>query len=119
MRRANDTLSKRLTRIFLGALLFNALSLAVTAEPLKPSLQCQKPIYLTFDTGHMGVAPLISQVLQKHQVPVTYFAAHEKTQEGDGSMGQHWAPWWQAQAVNGPSTRQSRLLPISGAQKAS
>ena len=56
MRHANDTLSKRLTRIFLGALLFNAISLAMAAEPLKPSLQCQKPIYLTFDTGHMAGA---------------------------------------------------------------
>ncbi|MEN9899218.1 MAG: hypothetical protein RLZZ152_262, partial [Pseudomonadota bacterium] len=87
MRHANDTLSKRLTRIFLGALLFNALSLAVAAEPPKTPQQCPKPIYLTFDTGHMGVAPLIADVLRKQQVPVTFFAAHEKTQEGDGSLG--------------------------------
>ena len=101
MRHANDTLSKRLTRIFLGALLFNALSLAVTAEPLKPSLQCQKPIYLTLDTGHMGMAPLIADVLRKHQVPVTFFGAHEKTQEGDGSLGQHWSAWWKARGSEG------------------
>jgi len=72
---------------------------ALKGVPATP--QCKKPVYLTFDTGHMGVAPLISQVLQKHQVPVTYFAAHEKTQEGDGSLGQHWSAWWKAQAVNG------------------
>ena len=72
---------------------------ALNGVPTTP--QCKKPVYLTFDTGHMGVAPLISQVLQKHQVPVTYFAAHEKTQEGDGTLGQHWAPWWKAQAANG------------------
>ena len=101
MRHANDTLSKRLTRIFLGALLFNALSLAVAAEPLKPSLQCPKPIYLTFDTGHMGMAPLIADVLRKHQVPVTFFGAHEKTQEGDGSLGQHWSAWWKARGSEG------------------
>lgn len=65
------------------------------------STQCTQPVYLTFDTGHMGVAPLISQVLQAHQVPVTYFAAHEKTQEGDGSLGSHWAAWWKAQATQG------------------
>ena len=101
MRHANDTLSKRLTQIFLGALLFNAISLAVAAEPLKPSLQCQKPIYLTLDTGHMGMAPLIADVLRKHQVPVTFFGAHEKTQEGDGSLGQHWSAWWKARGSEG------------------
>ncbi len=62
---------------------------------------CGKPVYLTFDTGHMGVAPLIADVLQRHQVPVTFFAAHEKTREGDGSLGQHWAPWWRARAAEG------------------
>jgi peptidoglycan/xylan/chitin deacetylase (PgdA/CDA1 family) len=55
---------------------------------------CQKPVYLTFDTGHMGVAPLIAKVLRQHQVPVTFFGANEKTQEGDGSLGNHWAAWW-------------------------
>lgn len=59
-----------------------------------PSPVCQKPVYLTFDTGHMGVAPLIAKVLREHQVPVTFFGAHEKTQEGDGSLGTHWASWW-------------------------
>ena len=57
---------------------------------------CAKPLYLTFDTGHMGVAPLIAQVLQRQQVRVTFFAAHEPTQEGDGSLGEHWAAWWRA-----------------------
>lgn len=60
-----------------------------------------KPVYLTFDTGHMGVAPLIAQVLQRHQVQVTFFAAHERTQTGDGSMGQEWASWWKARAGEG------------------
>ena len=59
-----------------------------------PSPVCQKPVYLTFDTGHMGVAPLIAKVLREHQVPVTFFGAHEKTQEGDGSLGTYWASWW-------------------------
>ena len=62
---------------------------------------CDKPVYLTFDTGHMGVAPLIADVLQRQQVKVTFFAAHEKTQEGDGSLGQHWASWWRTRATEG------------------
>lgn len=62
---------------------------------------CHRPVYLTFDTGHMGVAPLIAEVLQRQQVRVTFFAAHEKTREGDGTLGQHWAPWWREQAQHG------------------
>jgi peptidoglycan-N-acetylmuramic acid deacetylase len=62
---------------------------------------CTRPVYLTFDTGHMGVAPLIAEVLSRHQVPVTFFGAHEKTREGDGSLGDHWASWWRARAREG------------------
>jgi peptidoglycan/xylan/chitin deacetylase (PgdA/CDA1 family) len=62
---------------------------------------CDKPVYLTFDTGHMGVAPLIAEVLQRQQVKVTFFAAQEKTQVGDGSLGQHWGPWWTDRAAEG------------------
>ena len=60
-----------------------------------------KPVYLTLDTGHMEVAPLIAQVLNKHQVKVTFFAANERTQTGDGSLGAHWAGWWKARAAEG------------------
>ncbi|MFM8610059.1 MAG: polysaccharide deacetylase family protein [Burkholderiaceae bacterium] len=62
---------------------------------------CPRPVYLTFDTGHMGVAPLIADVLRRHEVRVTFFAANERTQEGDGSLGAHWAPWWKARADEG------------------
>lgn len=63
--------------------------------------QCKKPLYLTFDTGHMAVAPLVAEVLARQQVRVTFFAANERTQEGDGSLGDHWAPWWRARAAEG------------------
>lgn len=62
---------------------------------------CEKPLYLTFDTGHMGVADLVADVLRRHQVRVTFFAANEATQQGDGSLGSHWAPWWKARAAEG------------------
>ena len=73
MRPANDTLNKLFARAFLGIFSLLALSFSSAAETQKSGLQCQKPIYLTFDTGHMGVAPLIADVLRKHQVPVTFF----------------------------------------------
>ncbi len=60
-----------------------------------------KPVYLTLDTGHMEVAPLIADVLNKHQVKATFFAANERTKTGDGSLGAHWAPWWKARAAEG------------------
>ena len=62
---------------------------------------CDKPLYLTFDTGHMGTAPLIADVLKRQGVKVTFFAANERTQQGDGSLGNHWAPWWKARAAEG------------------
>lgn len=62
---------------------------------------CPRPVYLTFDTGHMEVAPLIAEVLQRQQVRVTFFAAHEKTREGDGTLGAHWSGWWRERAAEG------------------
>jgi len=60
-----------------------------------------KPVYLTLDTGHMEVAPLIAEVLKRHQVRATFFAANERTKTGDGSLGTYWAPWWKARATEG------------------
>ena len=77
-----------------GLALLLAAALPVRAEDCKP-------VYLTLDTGHMGIAPLVAQVLQRQQVRVTFFAANERTQEGDGSLGEHWAPWWKARAAEG------------------
>lgn len=81
-----------------AAVLIAASAGATCATAEKP---CDKPVYLTFDTGHMGVAPLIADVLNRQQVKVTFFGAHERTQEGDGSLGEHWAPWWKARAAEG------------------
>ena len=62
---------------------------------------CDKPVYLTFDTGHMGVAPFIADVLRRQQVRVTFFAAQERTQVGDGSLGEYWSGWWRERAAEG------------------
>jgi peptidoglycan-N-acetylmuramic acid deacetylase len=62
---------------------------------------CDKPLYLTFDTGHMGVAPLVAEVLARHQVKATFFLANEKTLTGGASLDDTWAPWWKARAAEG------------------
>lgn len=62
---------------------------------------CTEPVYLTFDTGHMGIASFVADVLRRQRVPVTFFAANERTQEGDGSLSRYWGPWWKARAAEG------------------
>ena len=77
------------------------LATALFASPVLAQKSCDQPLYLTFDTGHMGTAPLIADVLKRNAVKVTFFAANERTQVGDGSLGNHWAPWWKARAAEG------------------
>lgn len=87
------------------ALTFNAMGVAMAAQTpwVDPGAAqpCNKPLYLTFDTGHMGVAPLIAQVLEQHQVRVTFFVADEPAQTGGSSLGPAWASWWRARAQAG------------------
>ncbi len=87
----------------LPGFLIAIVSIAVGANTARPEApkDCKKPVYLTFDTGHMGVAELVAEVLQRQQVRVTFFAAQERSRVGDGSLGEHWAPWWRARATEG------------------
>jgi peptidoglycan/xylan/chitin deacetylase (PgdA/CDA1 family) len=62
---------------------------------------CERPVYLSFDTGHMAVAPLVAEVLKRHDVKVTFFLANERTQTGGSSLDDGWAPWWRARAAEG------------------
>ena len=78
------------------ALLLAACATAVAAAPA-----CDKPVYLTFDTGHMAVAPLVAEVLNRHGVKATFFLANERTKTGGASLDDEWAPWWRARAAEG------------------
>jgi peptidoglycan/xylan/chitin deacetylase (PgdA/CDA1 family) len=82
--------------IAFSAMLVSATGVFASNAPVA----CAKPLYLTLDTGHMAVAPLIADVLKRHDVPATFFGANERTQEGDGSLGQHWAAWWRERAAD-------------------
>jgi peptidoglycan-N-acetylmuramic acid deacetylase len=80
--------------------LATALALLLSATAARPAA-CDKPVYLTFDTGHMAVAPLIAEVLKRHDVKVTFFLANERTKTGGASLDDEWAPWWRARAAEG------------------
>jgi peptidoglycan/xylan/chitin deacetylase (PgdA/CDA1 family) len=71
------------------------------AAPAAATPVCGKPVYLTFDTGHMGVAPLVADVLTRHHVKVTFFLANERTLTNGSSLDDHWAPWWRARVADG------------------
>ncbi|HSI60775.1 MAG TPA: polysaccharide deacetylase family protein [Ideonella sp.] len=73
---------------------------AASSAPAPPP-PCDKPVYLTLDTGHMGVAPLIAEVLKRQGVQATFFLANERTLSGGSSLDDHWAPWWKARAAEG------------------
>jgi peptidoglycan/xylan/chitin deacetylase (PgdA/CDA1 family) len=75
-----------------------ALAAAASASPTP---RCERPVYLTFDTGHMGVAPLVAEVLARQEVKVTFFLANERTRNGGASLDDEWAPWWKARAAEG------------------
>jgi len=74
---------------------------AATEASSASSASCDKPVYLSFDTGHMEVAPLIAEVLLRQQVKVTFFLANERTKTGGSSLDDAWAAWWKARAAEG------------------
>jgi peptidoglycan/xylan/chitin deacetylase (PgdA/CDA1 family) len=88
----------------LGALMMAGA--AWCASSAQADERCAKPVYLTIDTGHMGVAPLIVDVLRRQHVKATFFLANERTQAVDGkapgmTLDDQWAPWWKALAAEG------------------
>lgn len=62
---------------------------------------CQNPLYLTFEAGNMEAAPVVAAALKRQAVRATFFAANERTIQGDGSLSNYWAPWWKARAAEG------------------
>jgi peptidoglycan-N-acetylmuramic acid deacetylase len=79
----------------------SALFLALAAAATAGAASCDRPVYLSFDTGHMGVAPLVADVLKRHDVKATFFLANERTRNGGSSLDDEWAPWWRARAEEG------------------
>ena len=94
MRLGSRTSVRLLTAIIcIAAAALSTASLAQTA--------CKNAVYLTLDTGHMEVAPMMADVLRRQQVKVTFFVANERTKTGDGSLGNAWGGWWKSVAAQG------------------
>jgi peptidoglycan/xylan/chitin deacetylase (PgdA/CDA1 family) len=75
---------------------------AASAPALPVPAVCDKPVYLTLDTGHMEVAQYIADTLNKHNVKVTFFVANEKTKDGSTSMSREWGErFWKARGPEG------------------
>jgi peptidoglycan-N-acetylmuramic acid deacetylase len=90
----------------LSALLWLAFATnSVAKNPAIPAdSACSDPkntVYLTFDTGHMAVAPLVAEVLNKQGVKVSFFVANERTKTSGGSLDDEWAGWWKARRAEG------------------
>ena len=73
-----------------------ALTLVANAQA---GASCDRPVYLTFDTGHMGVAPHIAQVLQRQQVRVTFLLPTRKPAKATA----RWASTGPAGGANAPA----------------
>jgi len=65
------------------------------------AVDCDKRVYLTFDTGNMSVAQHVANVLQKHQVKATFFLANEKTTQGDYALDPSWGDFWKRMVKDG------------------
>lgn len=111
MRRASECLTRARALALMGAAAWGLLAPASGwsssgTPPSQPEAACRKPVYLTIDTGHMGVAPLIAEVLARQHVKATFFLANERTQavatRPEGStLDAHWAGWWRQLAAQG------------------
>ena len=78
-----------------------AVPLAPAPRGARPGAAATSPVYLTFDTGHMGVAPLVAEVLQAPAGAVTFFLANERTLPRRRQPGRRLGAWWRARAAEG------------------
>ncbi len=80
---------------------------------------CQKPVYLTFDTGGMQRAEWIAQLLRNQQVKATFFIANEKTFQGNYVLDDRWSGFWRdlvkdGHAFGSHTMRHGRILAAEG-----
>jgi len=74
---------------------------AFARQPAPADESSSKRVFLSFDTGHMGVANLIADTLKRYDARATFFLANEPTLTGGFTLDDEWAPWWKARAAEG------------------
>lgn len=62
---------------------------------------CDKPIYLTFDTGSQEYAHYIAQTLRQQKISATFFVANERNKQGGFALDDDWAPFWRGLLADG------------------
>lgn len=62
---------------------------------------CKGEVYLSFDTGTMSQAQLISATLKRHEVRASFFLADEPAAAGDSALAASRAGYWQELAAAG------------------
>ena len=87
----------KLTMRIAAVLLLGCFSLSANAQ----AAQCNKKVYLTFDTGNMSVAEKVAEILKRQNVKATFFLANEKTFRGDFSLDDSWKSYWQERVKEG------------------
>ena len=92
---------RRLCKLLVGTGFACVASALGAQQSAAPATDCDKPVYLTFDTGHMGVAALVADVLDRTKTRATFFIANEPTRTGGMSLDETWAPWWKKMAEQG------------------
>ena len=93
MKRMSHNAFIRITAV----LLLGCFSLGANAQ----SAECNKKVYLTFDTGNMSVAEKVAEILKRQKVKATFFLANELTYRGDYALEDSWRPYWQELAKDG------------------
>jgi peptidoglycan/xylan/chitin deacetylase (PgdA/CDA1 family) len=79
-----------------------AIALICACLPLNAlAATCDKPVYLTFDTGTMSQAELIAKTLKEENIHATFFLANEATFRGDHSLDPSWGEYWRRLSGDG------------------
>ena len=88
-RGARRSLAVAVAVVFVFVLGLAAVTPALPQGASSPAgvIPCDKPVYLTFDTGHMGVAPLIADTLRRFDAKATFFLAQEPTMADSAKRG--------------------------------
>jgi peptidoglycan/xylan/chitin deacetylase (PgdA/CDA1 family) len=83
-------ISKQICKSLLNGLTAIALLTIFSAQ----AVECNKSVFLTFDTGNMAVAEQVADILRRQQVKATFFLANERTFRHDYALDDAWKPFW-------------------------